>query len=142
MLKKSITYVTFDGVEVTEDFYFNLTTPEVTRIQAKLGDDIDKHAKHLAMSNDLDGMLDFIEIMVLDSYGVKSQDGKRFMKSPEIRAEFEYSAAYAELFEELLLNPKEAQAFGEGLAKGQGNTKKKEDMIAAYKAKQAQKEEE
>ena len=118
MLKKTIKYVDFNEQEVTEDFYFNLTTPEVTKMVAKIGDDIDKHAEKLAASGDYEGIIDFVEMLILTSYGVKSEDGKRFVKSKEARENFEYSAAYAELFEQLMADPEQSKAFGQGLMRG------------------------
>lgn len=118
MLKKTIKYVDFNEQEVSEDFYFNLTTPEVTKIVAKIGDDIDKHAEKLAESGDYEAIIDFVEMLILTSYGVKSEDGKRFVKSKEARENFEYSAAYAELFEQLMTDTEQSKAFGQGLMRG------------------------
>jgi len=42
---------------------------------------------------------------------VKSDDGKRFIKSPELRAEFEQTAAYDELFIELATDDKKLTDF-------------------------------
>ena len=118
MLKKTIKYVDFNEEEVTEDFYFNLTTPEVTKMIAKIGDDIDKHAEKLVASGDHEGIIHFVEMLILTSYGVKSEDGKRFVKSKEARENFEYSAAYAELFEQLMTDTEQSKAFGQGLMRG------------------------
>lgn len=116
MFKKTITYTDFNGVEQTEDFYFHLSLPEVTRIEAKAGVDISTHAKKLAEGEDISKLVAFFEEVVLTAYGVKSEDGKSFRKSKELRESFEYSPAYAEFFEELLTNPEVAQKFGEGIA--------------------------
>ena len=118
MLKKTIKYVDFNEEEVTEDFYFNLTTPEVTKMIAKIGQDIDTYAEQLAKSGDHEGIIDFVEMLILTSYGVKSEDGKRFVKSKEARENFEYSAAYAELFEQLMTDTEQSKAFGQGLMRG------------------------
>lgn len=118
MLKKSITYVDFNGQEVTEDFFFNFTAPELTKLAIKYGSDISEVAKEISESNDVGRMIEFMEDLILSSYGQKSEDGKRFMKSPELKSEFEYSAAYAELFEILITQPSESQAFGKGLVSG------------------------
>ena len=118
MLKKTIKYVDFNEEEVTEEFYFNLTTPEITKMIAKIGDDIDKYAEKLAASGDYEKIIDFVEMLILTSYGVKSEDGKRFVKSKEARENFEYSAAYAELFEQLMTDPEQSKAFGQGLMRG------------------------
>ena len=118
MLKKKVTYLDFNDQEVTEEFYFNLTTPEVTKMIAKIGQDIDTYAEQLAKSGDHEGIIDFVEMLILTSYGVKSEDGKRFVKSKEARENFEYSAAYAELFEQLMTDPEQSKAFGQGLMRG------------------------
>src|SRR5699024_3200727 len=58
--------------------------------------------------------------LILQSYGVKSADGKKFIKNAEIRSDFENSIAYAELFTELLLNPDQTKEFAEGLVMAPG----------------------
>lgn len=118
MLKKTIAYVNFDGEDRTEDFFFHLSTPEITRLQIKLKGDIGAHAKKLQQTGDMDGMIEFIENLMLSSYGEKTADGKSFIKTKDVREKFEYSQAYAELFEELLTSPQKAQAFGQGLIEG------------------------
>lgn len=117
MLKKTVKYVNFNDIEVIEDYYFNLTTVELTRLQAKFGD-IAEYAKKLADSKNQEAMIQFIEDLIISSYGVKSANGRSFIKNAQVREEFEYSQAYAEIFEELLLNPQMAMEFGQGLIKG------------------------
>ena len=104
MVKKTITYETFDGVEVTEDFYFNLTKTECTEKNVttpggylELLDKIVKSKDHARIYKE------FKEI-VLDAYGVKSADGKRFIKSRELSEEFTQTLAYDKLMEELCTN--------------------------------------
>ena len=118
MLKKTVKYYDFNGDEASETLYFNLTTTEVAKLAAQFSGDIEKHIKRITAAEDMNAMLTFIEKLILASYGVKSEDGKRFMKTAALREEFESSAVYAELFEQLLMNPEEAKAFGEGLAHG------------------------
>lgn len=118
MLKKTVKYYDFNGDEANETLYFNLTTTEVAKLAAEFGGDIEKYIKKITAAEDMNAMLTFIEKLILASYGVKSEDGKRFMKTAALREEFESSAVYAELFEQLLMNPEEAKAFGEGLAHG------------------------
>lgn len=133
MLKKTITYEDFNGEEITEDFHFHISTPEMTKLTIQWGGDIETYVNKLAKAEDAEGMVAFIESLILSAYGIKSTDGKRFKKSKEIREDFEYSQAYAELFEELLLNPSQAKLFGEGLAQGAKTNK----AAATYAAAQA-----
>lgn len=117
MFKKQIKYVDFHGTERVEDFYFHMSVPEVTRLEASFGGmSIETYAKALSEGKDPEKMIKFIEDIVLTSYGVKSDNGRAFLKTPEIRAEFEYSQAYAELFEELLTKPEVAEKFAMGVA--------------------------
>jgi hypothetical protein len=116
MFKQTIEYVDFNGNEKKEDFYFHLSVPEVTRLEIELGKPISEYAQELAASKDVKQMIPFVERIVLNSYGVKTSDGKSFRKNKELREEFEYSNAYAELFEMLFTNPELAQKFGAGIA--------------------------
>ena len=117
MFKKQITYTDFNGTERKEDFYFHMSVQEATRLQAKHnGQPLDVYAKNLAANQDIEEMVHFIEEITLMAYGKKSDDGKSFVKSPAIRTEFEYSQAYAELFEELMTVPETAEKFAKGIA--------------------------
>lgn len=130
MFKHEIEYTDFNGNDQKETFYFHLSTPEVTRLEAEFGTTLVTHITRLKDSNDADGLIKFFEKMVLNSYGKKSADGKQFRKTTEIREEFEYSQAYAELFEKLLTDEAFAQKFGEGIV-----TKTKQPSVPAHVAK-------
>lgn len=123
MFKQELTYIDFNNETRTETFYFHLSSPEVIRIQAELGKPIDEYAQDLAVDKDLGKMLDFMEKLTLNAYGKKTSDGKSFHKSKELRAEFEYSPAYAELFEKLITNHDLARKFASGIVDN-GKTKK------------------
>lgn len=117
MFKQTIEYVDFNGTPRTEDYYFHLSTPEVTRIEAELGGvTLEQYVKTLDANKDMKKLLDFLEKVILNSYGQKTNDGKSFMKSKAMRDEFEYSQAYAELFEMLLTNQELAHKFGASVA--------------------------
>ena len=124
MFKHNITYTDFNGVERKEDFYFHLSLPELTRLEAEIGAPLDQYTKNIAENQDVKQLLEFLEKIVLSSYGKKTSDGKTFYKTDELRREFEYSQAYAELFEQLLTNPELAGKFGASVA-DTGKAKKK-----------------
>jgi len=127
MFKHNIAYTDFNGVERKEDFYFHLSLPEVTRIEAEIGKPLSEYTQELADGQDVKKLLDFLEKIILNSYGKKTSDGKSFYKSQELRAEFEYSQAYAELFEQVITNPDLARKFGESVA---DNGKAKKNQVA------------
>lgn len=115
MHKQTINYVDFNGVERQEDFYFHLSLPEVTRIEAEIGMPIPEYTEQLTNNKNLNELLKFLERVILSSYGQKTQDGRSFHKTTALREEFENSQAYAELFEVLLTDPEVARKFGEGV---------------------------
>lgn len=116
MIKKTIKYVDFDGNQREEEFLFHLSGPELTRFRAKLGgDDPQEVIKAIVQKGSMEEVLKLFEDMILSAYGEKSIDGRKFIKTDEIRQNFEYSQAYAELFEELLTSPESMQEFASKL---------------------------
>ena len=111
MLKKTITYTDLNGVERTEDFYFNLNKPEVIKMQTSVKGGYDAQLKGIA--NVLNGaaIMEFFENLIRKSYGEKSEDGRRFVKSDEISEAFMQTPAYEVLFEELVTDDKAGADF-------------------------------
>lgn len=116
MLKKTIKYVDYNGDPQEDVCYFNMTQLELAELMGRLGaKDIEAYVKTISEEQDLNKMIGFIKEIILGSYGKKSEDGKRFEKNAEIRKEFEESIAFAELFEELMVDPGECTLFAEGV---------------------------
>ena len=94
MISKEVTYVDFNGMERKETFWFNLTHEEMVAMEyAKDGSLTDK-LKSLTKSVDSYAVVEFLKKLVLDSYGVKSPDGRQFIKSEEVKNNFKWSKAY------------------------------------------------
>ena len=111
MLKKTVTYVDYNGVERTEDFYFNLSKAEVTEMELSVEGGFSKMLEEIVKSNDNVRIIELFKQMVLKAYGEKSADGKRFIKSKEIAEAFSQTEAYSEIFMELALDEKATAAF-------------------------------
>lgn len=130
MLKETLTYTDFNGTERTEDFFFHITEKEGYTINAKFGGDLETYVNNLNSDQDTERMIEFIDFMLLTSYGRKSADGRRFEKSEQIKMEFEQSRAYSDLFMKFLTNTEFASRFGAGLiegSKGDRSDQKPED---------------
>lgn len=114
MLKKTITYTNYNGEEITEEFYFNLNKAElmewVTRDE-HLGEKINE----MVETENKYGMFSFVKELVLKAYGVKTEDGRRFMKSEQLSRDFEQSEAYSELMFQLATDADASQAFIDAL---------------------------
>lgn len=115
MLKRTMTYETFDGDQVTEDFYFNLTKAELMEMSLGTYGGLDKFIEKIVNTQDTPKIIELFKEIVLKSYGQKSDDGKRFIKSPELRDAFAQTNAYSDLFMTLSTDADEAAAFINGL---------------------------
>ena len=115
MLKKTVTYVDYNGVERTEDFYFNLSKAEVTEMELSVEGGFSKMLEEIVKSNDNVRIIELFKEMVLKAYGEKSADGRRFIKSKELSEAFSQTEAYSEIFMELALDEKAAPAFVNGI---------------------------
>lgn len=115
MLKKTVTYVDYNGVERTEDFYFNLSKAEVTEMELSVEGGFSKMLEEIVKSNDNARIIELFKEMVLKAYGEKSADGRRFVKSKELAEAFSQTEAYSEIFMELALDEKAAAAFINGI---------------------------
>lgn len=114
MYKKTFTYKDFDGNTRTEDFYFNVSKPEVAKLQFSYKGGMDKYLQEIVDAEDLPAMYDFFSKLVEMSYGVKSEDGRRFIKDEQTTKEFMETEAYNEYLFLLMSNENEMNAFIEG----------------------------
>lgn len=102
MLKKEISYTDFNGEARTDTVYFHLSKSEIGRMQVKMDGKYIDHLKKLVKGQHVEELYDIFYNLILDSYGEKSPDGTRFVKTPEKRADFESSIAFDVLFSELI----------------------------------------
>lgn len=115
MLKKDITYTDYNGNTVTESFYFHLNKAEIAEKELNTEGGYAAMLERIGKSkNGADIMRTFKEFILM-SYGIKSEDGKHFRKSQEIRDDFEHSEAYSELFMELCTDAQAAVNFLSGI---------------------------
>ena len=115
MLKKTIKYTDYNGVERTEDFYFNLNKAEIMEMQLTTVGGLDAYLKKIISAQDMPTLMRIFKDLVLKSYGVKSDDGRRFIKNEKLREEFEQTEAYSILYMELSTNADAAAAFVNGI---------------------------
>lgn len=111
MLKKTITYTDYDGLERTEEFRFNLTKAELLDMELTTAGTFSETMKRIIAGKDIIRIAKLFKELLLKSYGVKSDDGKRFVKSQELSEAFSQTEAYSDLYIELLSNPEEAAKF-------------------------------
>jgi len=111
MIKETITYVDFDGNERTEDFYFNLKADEVISMQFGVTGGLTSMIERIIQAQDTPSIMRVFKDILFKSYGEKSPDGKRFIKSTELSTAFTQTEAYSKLFMELATNSDKASSF-------------------------------
>lgn len=115
MITQTIKYEDYDGNEVTEDFYFNLTKLEVMEMEIRHEGGLSNYIEKLTKTTAGVEAYDLFKTIILSSCGKKSDDGRRFLKSPEITADFEQSPALGELIFGFLEDGNSAAEFIRGL---------------------------
>lgn len=115
MLKKTVAYEDFDGHQRTEDYYFNLTSAEITEMELSMNGGLSQLLEKILKENDNKQIIEYFKKIVLMSYGKKSLDGRQFVKNDQIREEFASTAAYSEIFMELATDAEAAAAFVNGI---------------------------
>jgi len=115
MLKKTITYADYDGNQRTEDFYFNLNKAELAEMEMSYDGGLVKMIEKIVSAQDSKRIVEIFKDLILRAYGEKSSDGRRFVKTSELRDSFAQMEAYSELFMELASSAEAAAAFVNGI---------------------------
>ncbi len=111
MLKKTIEFKDYNGVPRTEDFYFNLTQAEITEMELSVDGGLVEMINRIVAAQDGKQIINTFKEIIMRAYGMKSPDGRRFIKNQEIRDNFAQTEAYSKLFMELATNAKAASDF-------------------------------
>lgn len=115
MLKRTITYTDYNENERTEDFYFNLTKAEVSEMEFSMPGGLVQFFNKIVAEQDGKRIIEAFKDIILRSYGEKSPDGKRFIKTQELRDAFSQTEAFSILFMELATNAEAAADFVNGI---------------------------
>ena len=115
MLKKTMTYTDFNGEERTEDFYFHLSKAELAEMELGTEGGMGELLKRIVAAKDVRQVIEKFKEFIMKSYGVKSPDGRRFIKSEELFKEFSETEAYSDLFMELASDGAKAAEFVNGI---------------------------
>jgi hypothetical protein len=114
MLKRSISYKDFNDVDCVDIFYFNISKPELIELEVKYEHGLTSMIQRIIEQKDHKELIKLFKELVLLAHGQKSPDGKRFIKSDQLREEFSQTAAYNALFVELATNDEAAANFLKG----------------------------
>lgn len=120
MLKKTITYNDLDGNPRTDDFYFNLTVAECTEMELGVKDGLSGMLTEIVRSSNGAEIISMFKMIIGKAYGIKSEDGIRFIKSEKLFEAFTQTDAWNILFMELVTNAEKSAEFMNGIIPAEG----------------------
>lgn len=115
MFTKTVTYKDFDGNERTEVCRFNLSEPEIIEMETSYPGGLEQMLKKIIEEKDQQKILAVFKELMLKSYGEKTPDGKRFVKSKELSEAFSQTGAYEQLYMRILRDTDFAIEFTKGI---------------------------
>ena len=122
MLKKTIKYTDYNGVERNEDFLFNLTKAELMEMEMGTTGGLAEMIQQIVDAQDAPAIIKVFKDIILKAYGEKSLDGKRFIKINDagvpLSIAFSQTEAYSQLFMELATDSEAAANFIKGIIPG------------------------
>lgn len=138
MLKKTMTYVDYDRNKRTEDFYFNLNKAELAQMSMSQAGGFEKFFNKITQQQDVAKIANLFKELILKSYGEKSDDGKRFIKSAELSEAFSQTEAFSDLYVEMIQDPQKAIEFCTGIIPADmANSQEVKDAVARTKIEMA-----
>lgn len=116
MIEKKITFSDYNDQEITDSFFFHLNEAEIAEMLATEGDyTFDKKLEQIYKQRNGKEIMAFFKDLIYRSYGVKSLDGRRFIKTEEVKREFMETEAYSVLFMELCTDSVKGAEFVNGI---------------------------
>ena len=111
MLKITETYTDYNGTKREEDFYFDYNEAEIAEMELSEEGGLVEHIQEICKKLDGKKIIKVFKDLVLNAYGEKSGDGRRFIKNDKLKEEFSQTKAYSQIFMRLALDANEAAKF-------------------------------
>lgn len=125
MYKETVTYKDYNDVERTEDFYFNLNKAEVMEMELSTTGGLAEMIMRVVNAKDHPTIVKIFKDILLKAYGVKSADGRKFLKEDEngrpLANDFKQTEAYSILFTKYATDADAAAKFVNGILPADAN---------------------
>lgn len=115
MIKETVEYVDYDGNQRKEDCWFHLTEAEIVELELTTPGGLTKKINQIIEANDMPSMIEIFKDLLLMSYGEKSPDGRRFIKTAALKEAFKQTEAYSMIFMKLVTDAEAAAKFINGI---------------------------
>lgn len=122
MVSMTRTYTDYNGTVRTETFNFNLNKAEVMELEMGVSGGLAEMIQNIVAAKNGPEIIKTFKKIVLMAYGVKSPDGREFIKNEELTSKFVGTEAYADIFMELATNTQVATDFVNGIIPKNMNT--------------------
>lgn len=80
MIKKTLTYLDYEGEEHTKDFYFSMSQTEFTLLNNKIPGGFDTYLKRIQEDHNEEKLIDLLTTFIIEGYGERTPDGLGFIK--------------------------------------------------------------
>lgn len=140
MQKLTVQFENFDGETVTEDLYFHLNIKELQDME-NWDVPLTQRIAKLTKTEDGKEAFELMRDIVEAAYGERSEDGKRFVKNPEVLKNFTEGLAYDEVIIKFIDGSTDLGKFIEGLLPkkvfelAKKNTKESGEEVKEYLVK-------
>ena len=125
MIKKTVKYNDYNGIERIEDHYFHLNEAEIMELEMSINGGLSTMIDRVIAAQDGATIMKVFKDIILRAYGVKSDDGRRFIKNQEVRDSFVQTEAYSIIFMELVTDAEKAAEFVNGIIPKKKEAEKK-----------------
>lgn len=102
MYKHTVTYEDFNGNTRTEDLYFNMSKSEMIFLDNSVPGGLGNRLMRISKAADNVEIMETIDWLLRNTYGIKSDDGRRFVKGDGIYEEFKQTEAFNAFFSDLV----------------------------------------
>ena len=123
MFKHDIKYTDYNGNEREETLYFNLSSAELAKIEAKTDGGLQDYLRRIFEEQDKGKIWDMFETIVLSAYGKKMPDGSFAKDRGRLAEKFVETVAYSDFMVWLLSDGgKNAAMFVNGIVPKEDGT--------------------
>lgn len=102
MIKQHVSYEDYEGNKVEKDLWFHLNRSDLAKLSLNYEKGLIEGLTELQKKGDKRAIAEFIDELLVNAYGVRKPDSDVFLKTKEIREDFEYSLAHDEILMMLL----------------------------------------
>lgn len=102
MIKQHVSYEDYDGNKVEKDLWFHLNRSDLAKLSLNYENGLVEGLTELQKKGDKRAIAEFIDELLVNAYGVRKPGSDVFLKTNEIREDFQYSLAHDELLMMLL----------------------------------------